>query len=128
MGGYPLLVPGPSTRCHAGGGCYPAVWSHVRWDGGYPPVWSHVRWVGGGLPPSGPMLGGREGLPLRSMGGPPVDRQTENITFPHTPCVGGNKRTDAQRRSIVVIRSSSEKFASDSHLTKWQQTGQNTDK
>ena len=22
---------------------------------------------------------------------PPVDRQTENITFPHTPCEGGNK-------------------------------------
>ena len=22
--------------------------------------------------------------------GPPVNRQTENITFPHTPCVGSN--------------------------------------
>ena len=52
------------------------VWSHVQWGGGAPPVWSHVLW----------------GVPLGTWDGPSsVNWQTENITFPHTLCVGGKK-------------------------------------
>ena len=119
-GGYPLLVPGPSTRCHTsgGGGGYPPVQSHI-WLGAapclvpyqvgglppcpvpcqvgmLPPVRSHARWGRyptvpcqvEGLPPiQSHVRWGRGGYPLAPWDGPPVNRQTENITYPHTPCV-----------------------------------------
>ena len=58
--GYPLLVL--STRCH----------------------------TGGGYPLSGPRSGGLPLGPWYRPPPPPVNKQNENITFPHTLCVGGN--------------------------------------
>ena len=59
-----------------------------------PPVWSNVWW-GGGYPLTGPMSSGvggdgGGGTPQVQWTAPLVNRQTENITFHHTPCVGGN--------------------------------------
>ena len=62
----------------------PCVQSHVRWRGGLP-VQSHVQWGRGGA--DGGLSSPRFGTT------PPVNRQTENITFPQTPCVGGNKKS-----------------------------------
>ena len=61
---------------------------HAMSGGGATPIWSHVKW--GDYPLSGPMSVG--GVPHRSMGCPPpwTDRQSKNITFLRTPCVGGN--------------------------------------
>ena len=66
------------SRCSGGEGVGNPL-SAARFGGGVLPVQSQVRWWG---IPLGPWY---RPLPLV------VDRQTENITFPHTPCVGGNK-------------------------------------
>ena len=61
---YPHLVPDSSTRCHS-------------W--GVPPaqVWC--------------VQGGTHSVHGRPLTPPlPVDTQSKNITFPHTPCVGSN--------------------------------------
>ena len=90
---------GSTVRCQ--------VWCQV-WCGD--PVWCQV-WGGDWGPLSSPRSGGSRcpvpgpvgvGPPVQSQAlwyrDPPVDRQTENITFPHTPCVGGKTLGVAQLR------------------------------
>ena len=59
---------------------------------------------GGNCPVSSPVPGLVEGGLSSPMSGgpPPVNKQTENITFPHTPCVGGNKAPSYHTNGIYT--------------------------
>ena len=83
-GHAPCPVRGPV----GGGGCVPPVWSQVQW--------------GRGAACPGPRSGGGGGKYLHGTDPSPWTRQTENITFPHTLCVGGNNGLFYKKRQIVT--------------------------
>ena len=115
------LVPSPVGG--GGGGVVPL--SSPRSGGGTP--LSSPRSGEGGTPcPVQGLMGGGRGYPLSSprsggwgcppcpVPGPgtplPLDRQTENITFPHIPCVGGNNTRMPTLPSLCKTRKTRLKY------------------
>ena len=112
--GHPILVQSLSTRFHTSRGALsgpspgvwgwgaPPVWFQVGW--GAPPILSQVQWGSLSSPRSD---GGRRHLlsspsypKVHGMDPPPCGQT--NITFPHSPWVGGKKQED-QGQQITTI-------------------------